>query len=362
MSDMPRPRPPYLHRECKPDGYTYWYVRVRKGKRIPIRSEYGTETFTAEYNAAISGTPVPAPKPADSKSLRWLYERYKDSAEWQLQIAEATRRQRLNIFSGVMKTGGNEPYRGITAAHIEAGRDRRAKTPAQARNYLDAMRGLFRWALAGGYVTFDPTAGVKNPPRKKSKGFPAWTEADVEAYEAKWPIGTKERVWLDVLLYSGLRRGDAVRYGRQHVRNGVGSLAVEKGGEMITVTLPMLPVLQRTLDAGPCGDLTFICGVTRRPLTKESFGNFFSEAARAAGVKKSAHGVRKIAATRCANNGATVAELKALFGWTTDSMPGLYTREADRVRLAKASIEKMNKPETATPETSNDVRARQSET
>jgi len=34
-------------------------------------------------------------------------------------------------------------------------------------------------------------------------------------------------VWLDVLLYSGLRRGDAVRYGRQHVRNGVGRIPTE---------------------------------------------------------------------------------------------------------------------------------------
>ena len=57
------------------------------------------------------------------------------------------------------------------------------------------------------------------------------------------------------------------------------------------------------MDAGPIGDLAFICGAKGGPLTKESFGNMFSKAARAAGVNKSAHGVRKIGATRAAENG-----------------------------------------------------------
>lgn len=359
--EMPRPRWPYLHRECTRTGYTYWYVRVRKGKRVPIKAEYGTEAFTAEYQAAINGEPSPAKiAQADSKSIRWLCDRYKESPEWEA-LSKATQRQRLNIFAGVMRNAGSEPYKAFTAKSIEAGKERRARTPAQARNYLDAMRGLFRWAYAKDYVSFDCTAGVKNPPRKKGKGFLEWTEADAEAYEARWPLGTKERVWFDVLLYSGLRRSDAVRYGRQHIRGGIGTIQTKKGNEMITVTLPVLPVLQRTLDAGPTGDLAFICGERRGPLTAESFGNFFSDAARKAGVRKSAHGIRKLAATRAANNGATVPQLKALFGWLTDAMASHYTREADRVRLSKDAIEKMNKPETATPETPYDVRARQSE-
>lgn len=350
MTDMPRPRPPYLHRECKPDGYTYWYVRVRKGPRVRIRAEYGTEAFTAEYNAAVSGAPAPQPK-ADSKSLRWLFERYKESAAWLDDLSEATKRQRINILNGVMANVGNEPFKAFTPHAIEAGKKRRERTPAQARNYLDAMRGLFRWAFKADHITFDPTAGVKNPPRKKSKGFPEWTEADAEAYEARWPLGTKERVWFDVLLYSGLRRGDAVLLGWQHIRDGIATVQTEKSGEKVTVTLPILAVLARTLDAGPTGDLSLICGERRLPLTKESFGNLFSEAARKAGVRKSAHGIRKLAATRAANNGATVPQLKALFGWLTDAMAAHYTREADRVRLSKDAIEKMNKPETATPET-----------
>jgi hypothetical protein len=73
-------------------------------------------------------------------------------------------------------------------------------------------------------VKVDPTVGVENPPRRKGEGFVPWTEEHVWAFERRWPIGTRQRLWLDVLLYTGLRRGDAVRFGRQHVREGVGSL------------------------------------------------------------------------------------------------------------------------------------------
>jgi site-specific recombinase XerD len=79
------------------------------------------------------------------------------------------------------------------------------------------MRGLFRWALKAQLRNTDPTAGVDNPVRKGGEGFTPWTEEQVAAYEARWPIGKRQRVWLAVLLYTGLRRGDAVRLGRQHV-------------------------------------------------------------------------------------------------------------------------------------------------
>ena len=59
---------------------------------------------------------------------------------------------------------------------------------------------------------------------------------------------------------------------------------------------------------------------------------------RAAGVSGSAHGVRKIAATRAANAGATVAQLQAIFGWSGGAMAALYTRAADRRRLATEAM------------------------
>lgn len=225
------------------------------------------------------------------------------------------------------------------------------------------MRGLFGWAVKVHLVKVDPTVGVDNPPRPQGEGFIAWTEDHVAAYEQRWPIGTRQRVWLDILLYTGLRRGDAVVFGRQHVRDGIGEIKTEKSkssnrGPPMTVTLPILPVLARTLAAGPCGDLTFIAGEHGQPLTKESFGNLFREACREAGVPGSAHGVRKIAASRAANAGATVAQLEAIFGWSGGRMAALYTRSADRRRLAKEAMHKLaNDQGTSIPAPHHQVRA-----
>ncbi|RTL97427.1 integrase [Ancylobacter aquaticus] len=310
----------------------------RQGPRTRIRAAFGTPEFDAEYQAALLGASRPKKRgEPEVGTVAWLLSRYRETTAWSA-LSPATRRQRDNIFVHVLDKAGHQPASNVTTEQIINGKERRASTPSQSRNFLDAMRGLYRWAKKAKLVKVDPTDGVDNPPRKAGEGFVAWTEDDVAAFEQRWPIGTRQRVWLDVLLYTGLRRGDAVRLGRQHLREGVATLKTEKSGGKVEVALPILAVLQATLDAGPCGDLTFIAGANGRPLTKESFGNEFAAAARTAGVPKSAHGVRKIAATRAANAGATVAQLEAIFGWTGGTMASHYTRKADRKRLATAAM------------------------
>lgn len=335
---MPKKLPPFVSRERTRHGNVVFYFRKGKGKRTRL-PPLGSPEFEEAYQAARVATAPVKKIVAGAGSLAWLVARYRETAAYRA-FSPATRKQRDNIFKGVVARAGGEAYKAITRRTIVDGRESRATTPAQARNFLDAMRGLFRWALDAEFVSVDPTAGVRNPPRRKSEGFKAWTEEDVAAYEARWPAGTKERVWLHVLLYTGLRRGDAVTIGRQHVRDGVATLRTEKNAT--EVSIPILPVLADALAIGPTGDLAFIVGENGRPLTKESFGNMFRVACNAAGiVDKSAHGVRKIGATRAAEAGATVAELEALFAWTGGTMASLYTKTADRKRLAKQASEKI---------------------
>ena len=341
MAPMPRPRPPYLQRHKTRHGGFAWYVQVGAGPLIRIRGEYGTSEFMAQYEAAVRGERPVTIKPGVAKvgTLAWLIERYREVEAWR-SLSLATRKQRENIFKQVLATAGTEPYTAITEKTISAGRDRRSATPYQARHFLDAMRGLFDWAKDAGHVTRNPTVGVKRPMKPKgSKGFPVWTEEDLAAYEHRWPLGTKERVWFSVLVYTGLRRGDAVTLGRQHVRNGIACIRTEKTGTEVYIRL--LPPLVEALEAGPTGDLAYICGDRGGPLTKESFGNLFRDACREAGVTKSAHGIRKAAATRAAENGATVAELEAMFGWKGGRMASLYTESANRKRLALEAAGKL---------------------
>ena len=334
MNDMPRPRPPFLSRETTRHGRPVWYVR-RDGKRIRIRAEFGTPEFDVEYQAACNGI-RPQKVEGSAGTFGWLTARYRETDTWQT-LSLATRQRRESILKQVLAVAGDKPISRITNAAIVAGRDRRK--PFEAVHFLQTMRGLFRWAVKVRLVRTDPTADIEDPVRK-IKGIPIWSEEAIAAYEKRWPIGTRQRVWVDVLLYTGLRRGDAVQLGRQHVRNGVITLKTEKTG--IEVILPILPVLLKTLEAGPCGDLNFIAGENGRPLTKGSFGNAFRLACRAAGLRGlSAHGLRKVAATRAANAGATVAQLEAIFGWSGGHMASLYTRAADRRRLAAEAMHKL---------------------
>lgn len=343
MTDMPRPRPPYLHRFRTRHGKFVWYVRQPGCPRVRLRAEFGTPEFDAAYRAAMEGMSPVAKIATKSGSLKWLWERFRETGHW-TSLKHTTRRQRENIMAAVLKVGGDAQYIDIRPADIVAGRDKRAETPSQAKGFLVIMRSMFRWAVSAGLVQKDPTTGIKALPKRKSEGFPVWTEDDVDRYQAKWPIGTRERVWLDVLLYTGLRRGDAVLLGRQHIREGIATLRTEKSQGTVTVTLPILPILAKTLAAGPTGDLAFICGASGKPLVKESFGNLFREACNDAGVfGKSAHGVRKVGATRAADNGATVTELEAIFGWSGGGMASLYTRAADRKRAALRAMSLMER-------------------
>ena len=53
IAEMPRPRPPHVHRQVTRHGKTVWYVRVGKGHRVRLRPEYGSPEFDAEYQAAL---------------------------------------------------------------------------------------------------------------------------------------------------------------------------------------------------------------------------------------------------------------------------------------------------------------------
>jgi integrase len=334
---MPRPRPPYLHRQETRHGVLTWYVRRGHGRKIRIRGEYGSTDFWTQYRAALEGTPLPA-KVAKAQTLAWALDRYRHSSAW-ASLSNSTHRQRENIFLALIKAAGSAPLSAITEAKIREGRERRASTPHAANNFLKAMRGFFAWAVdEGKLVDVNPTKGVKilaGP--NDAEGFHTWSQEELDRFEARWPMGTRERLAFDLLLYTGLRRGDAVRLGKQHVRDGVFSIRAEKHrkgkpGELITI--PILEPLAASIAATKTGDLTYLVGDAGRPWVKESFGNWFGAACRAAGCPGSAHGLRKAGATRAAERGATERQLMAIFGWSTGKMAQHYTRTADRAKLA----------------------------
>ena len=58
--------------------------------------------------------------------------------------------------------------------------------------------------------------------------------------------------------------------------------------------------------------------------------------------------MRKAAATRAAKRGATAHELMAMFGWRTIKQTEVYTRAAERKRLAGAAMHLLGTEESLT--------------
>jgi len=148
-------------------------------------------------------------------------------------------------------------------------------------------------------------------------------------------------------VFSGLMLGDGIA-----IDPVSGVVKAPCDGEVTTVAA----AFSETLRASPTGDLAFICGSNGLPMTKEGFGNAFRKACRAAGIRKSAHGLRKLAATRAADADATIWQLNAMFGWTGTKMAMRYTQASDRKHAAREGFRKLNDARTNCPAPSQKVR------
>ena len=178
--------------------------------------------------------------------------------------------------------------------------------PHAARNWLKAIRHFLAFCKGERLIKYDVSAGIKAKV-PQSDGFHTWSEDEIARYEAHYPVGSKARLALAIGLYTALRRGDAVRLGRQHIRDGVMSIRLDK--TRVQVTLPVLPELQRTIEASPVGELTLLVTKTGKSYGANDFSAQFRKWCDDAGMPPecSFHGLRKAACTRLADARCTGA-------------------------------------------------------
>ncbi len=107
------------------------------------------------------------------------------------------------------------------------------------------------------------------------------------------------------------------------------------------LTIPVPPGLVAAITACPPSGLSILETTKGRPWVKESYGNGFLEWSKAVGVfemdtgrTKNDHGIRKLAATRVAEAGASDLGLMDLFGWTDPKMARVYTKPANAKKLS----------------------------
>jgi integrase len=254
------------------------------------------------------------------------------------QLSEAsqkTYRRELERFRAVH---GDKRVVTIQAAHVRKLMDAKADTPAAANRLRQLLRQLMQFAVERGWRKDDPTIGVRKV-RYAKDPFTPWSDEDIAAFEARWPIGTRARLALALLIYTGQRRGDVIRMGRQHIRSG--RLELRQGKTGTALVLPLHPELQAVLAATEGDHLTFLVTQAGAPFaTGNAFYNWFKDCCAQAGLPadRSPHGLRKATARKLAEAGCSTHQIAAITGHKTLSEVERYTKSASQERMAEAAM------------------------
>ena len=364
---MPRRLPPGCVEDRDRHGNIRVYYRPKGRPKVRLRGTPWTLEFMDEYDAAkCQAAPIKSAGITPG-TWRWLCVKYfSESAEYKL-LDPRTQHVRRLILEGTfdepiapdsLKLFRDFPLSKMNADAIEVLRDRKLAFAEAANSRVKAVRAVFKWAVrkkgpdGRALVSHNPARDVPYLKSKNPSGYHSWAVEEVRQFEERHPIGSKARLALALLLFTGQRRSDITRLGRQNVRGSTITFTQFKGRNRKPkrLTLPILPALQRIIDASSCGDMTFLVNDLGRPFTDAGFGNWFHDRCIEAGVPGRAHGLRKAGATIAANNGATAHQLMAIFGWETLKMAEAYTRAADQQRLAKTAMHMLEAPEQSRTE------------
>src|SRR6516225_10133216 len=323
------------------DGRAYYYLRRRGFPKVRLRGLPWSPSFMAEYEKAVSGprTAIGAGR-IKPGSVTAVVTEYFDSQQFFGSKSAGTRRMRRGILERFRAAYGDRPFALLPAEWIEALLD--SKPPHAARSWLVTLRSLCQFAVKRRYLRTDPTANIKQR-AIKGDGFHTVTEEEIAQFEAHYPIGSKARLALALLLYTGQRRSDVVRMGRQHIRDGVLTVKQQKTG--ITLAIPVHPHLQTVLDATPSEHLTFLVTATGKPYGGNAFTEQFRKWCDAAGLPQRCkpHGLRKAACRRLAEAGCSEKQIAAISGHASLDEVARYTKAADKARLARDAMAQMVK-------------------
>lgn len=357
------PLPKYVVEYEVPKGSGKWFIYFRKAgeKDIRMRGTPGSAEWEGLYRRLLAGERPYDERPsvgaAGENTFAWLCQQYMASSQF-AGLDARTQRVRRGIIEHCMHepivldgklTFGEMPMTRFTAKSVAALRDKKKDLPEAANGRVKAIRAVYTWACLAevGLAVTNPARDVAYRKSDNPDGHHSWSLDDVERFEARHPVGGKARLALALLLYTAQRRSDVVLLGRGHEVNGGTWLHLtqqkNRRNKPVTLDIPIRPELRAILDASPVGDITYLVNEFGRPFTANGFGNWFRK--RCDEVEPplrdcSAHGLRKAAAARLADNGATAHEIMAITGHKTMKEVERYTRAASQKLLAASASKK----------------------
>ena len=332
----------HVHKARHRDGRPRYLLRLPGCKAITLPGEPGTPEFMAAYQRAVETAAPPGQRLAPG-SLDALAVSYYASPAF-AALRGSTQRAYRRLVEELRAGYGGRPVRLLEARHIETMMAEKAGAPTAANHRLRTLRHLMAHAVKIGMLRQDPTKGVDRVPYR-TDGYHTWTEAEIAAFEAHWPSGSRERLAMALLLYTGQRRSDVVRMGRQHLREvaidgrQVRVIEVTQEKTRKRLLVPVHDALAVEIDQAPRDLLPFLRTGYGKPFSPRGFYNLFAGWATEAGLPpgRSPHGLRKAAGRRLAEAGATAHQIMSILGVTLETAV-IYTREAEQMRMAVAGM------------------------
>ena len=326
-----------------------WNVDRHGKRRVRFRwrgfSTYLTGTpwsehFMRQYAAALDGVKAQGTNVGAGRTIPGSFDAlcvsYYRAPEFR-GLKASTQKVRRNIIERFRAEHGRKPINRLGRAHIKDIIGAKADTPEAANNLLKVLRLLLACALDQGMIETNPAVGLRGY-KSRGEGYHTWTETEVAQFQATHPVGTTARLAFVLALYTAQRVSDVVRMGWQHVKGD--RIAVRQQKTNKPLLIKMHPELVRVLASVPKGNLTFLVTERGAPFTPAGLSNWFGKRCREAGLRQcSAHGLRKLAATRLANAGASTDHIKARTGHETSKEVERYTRAADQARLDEQALE-----------------------
>ena len=359
MSAMALINLPYIQRFKDRHGRVRHYARRPGCKRVALPGAVGSAEFMSAYQDAISPKDSAGRAP-QAGSISALIAAYYQSSAWEAR-GEDTKRTYRNLLDRFRAKYGEGRATDLKPAQVALIMDGYAKTPGTASNMLKALRGAFDFAVERRLMRANPAKLVKLP-RRKTAGFRAWTEDDIAKFEERWPEGSRARLALALLLYTGQRRSDVVTLGQRHVWNGSLRFRQKKAGiDAPLMTIPIHPTLKAALDKLDPNAPAFLMTAYGQPMSAAGFTGWFVECAVDAGLpkKSSPHGLRKAAARRLAEAGCSALEIMAITGHTSLKEVERYCQTVRQEQTAINAMGRVvnidcqtvvsNPPETPTP-------------
>jgi integrase len=331
--------PQYVQQFLDRHGKARFYYRRPGFKLVPLPGLPWSPEFMAAHEKAQS-TSQPAEIGASRTSpgtINALVVTYYKSDDWK-QLAADTQKMRRRIIELFRLQHGDKRVVMLNEEHIRKMLSGIPKRTTR-RHWLTAIRGLMSSAVPL-MRKDDPTAGIANIKLAPSKGHHSWTDDEIEQYRKHWPLGTQQRLVMEFALETASRRGEIIRLGPQHVRNG--RIRIERTHGSKDVDIPMSPELQAACEAMPKAHLTYVVTAQGKPRSKCGLGNDFAKWVTEAGLPAHCrlHGLKKGGMRRLAEDGSTTHELMAISGHKTLSEVQRYTDAADRKRLADSGMAK----------------------